>query len=218
MNGRLDSTSMPLLQRSPTRVPAALFLVLVSGACAQGSPDAGAASARMQAAGCLATGDGSLQAELRGALVADLAWQNGQMQCEGGMRPEGAGIRVTIAGPLPAQAVLPQSPGTGTAPTGRLRFIFGIDPHDTASGIAQALPTNLTVIIEGGGQLYATRGDDKCAVETLQRTPLPASGGKLDRVEVRGYCTGPASDLAGKVRLFVPTFSFTALLRNGDDP
>jgi hypothetical protein len=208
---------MPLLQTPASRVLATLFLALAAGACAQSSTQVPAGAAPATQAGCLATGDGSLQAELRGALVADLAWQNGQMQCEGGLRPDGAGIRITIAGPLPAQAGQPQSPAGGTAP-GHLRFIFGIDPHDTASGVAQALPTNLTVIIEGGKQLYATLGDDKCAVETLQRTPVPDSGGKLDRVQVRGYCTGPASDLAGTVRLFVPTFSFTAQLRNGDDP
>jgi hypothetical protein len=206
---------MPLLQTPASRVLSTLFLALAAGACAQSSPEAPATAALPALAGCLATGEGSLQAELRGALVADLAWQNGQMQCEGGPRPDGGGIRITIAGPLPAQTGQP--PAAGAAP-GHLRFIFGIDPHDTASGVAQALPTNLTVILEGGQQLFATRGDDKCAVEYLKRTPLPASGGKVDRVQVRGYCTGPASDLAGETRLFVPTFSFTALLRNGDDP
>ncbi len=76
--------------------------------------------------------------------------------------------------------------------------------------MAQAFPTNLTVLVEGGQQLYATRGHDKCAVETLQRTPLAGSKGKLDRVKVRGYCIDPASDIPGTARLLVPTFSFTA--------
>ncbi|MEO6079757.1 MAG: hypothetical protein ABIQ86_08275 [Steroidobacteraceae bacterium] len=208
---------MPLLHPPASRMLAVLLVAMGTGACAQSPTDIVANAAPAQTAGCLATGDGSLQAELRGALEADLVWQDAQMQCEGGPRPDGEGIRVTIAGPLPAPATPSQSPGAGNAPA-HLRFIFGIDLRDTASGVAQALPTNLTVIVEGGQQLYATRGDDKCAVETLQRTPLQASGGKLDRVKVRGYCIGPASDLAGKMRLLVPTFSFTALIRNGDDP
>ncbi len=195
---------MPLLQSPASRALATLLLAMTAGACAENPRDKTASAAPAAQTGCLATGDGSLQAELRGALVADLAWQNAQMQCEGGPRPDGNGIRVTIAGPLSAGQ--------------QLRFIFGIDLHDTASGVAQALPTNLTVIVEGGQQLYATRGDDKCAVETLQRTPLPASNGRLDRVKVRGYCIGPASDLAGATRVLVPTFSFTALIRNGDNP
>ncbi len=161
---------------SPARlVLAAAFVALGTGACAD-HPAGNTPTASVTQTGCLATGDGSLEAQLRGALVADLAWQNSQMQCEGGARPDGDGIRVTIAGPLSADKPL--------------RFIFGIDLHDTASGVAQALPTNLTVIVEGGRQLYATRGDDKCAIEALQRTPLPGSNGKLDRIKARGYCIG----------------------------
>lgn len=178
--------------------------MLGTGACAEAPQDATAA-ATAQTQGCLESGDGSLEAQVRGALVADLKWSNAEMQCDGGPHPDGSGIRITVAGPLP-----------GTSST--LRFIFGIDPHDTASGVAQAFPTNLTLLVEGGSQLYATRGNDKCAVETLQRTPLPKSAGGLDRVKVRGYCVGPASDIPGSTRVLVPTFSFTALLRTGDDP
>jgi hypothetical protein len=192
----------------PQHPPASLLLAaflfaLGTGACAD-HPAGNSATPAAAEAGCLTTGDGNLEARLRGAIVADLAWKNSQMQCEGGVRPGGDGIRVTIAGPLPDGK--------------QLRFIFGIDPHDTASGVAQALPTNLTVIMEGGQQLYATRGDDKCAIESLQRIPVPGSNGRLDRVRARGYCIGPASDLAGATRLLIPTFSFTALMSNGEDP
>jgi hypothetical protein len=209
---------MPLLHQPGTRPLAALVLALATGACAQSPPDIAAAAAPPAlAAGCLAAGDGNLQARLRGALVADLDWRNAQMQCEGGMRPDGQGLRVTIAGPLPASVAAAAGSGATAAPP-LLRFIFGIDLHDAASGAAQVLPTNLTVIVEGGQQLYATRGDDKCAVETLQRTPIAASSGKLDRVRVRGYCTGPAADLGGSTRVLVPTFAFTAVVHNGEGP
>jgi hypothetical protein len=205
---------MPLLLRPTRRVLTAFLIALGAGACAQSQPEVDAVEATAQVAGCLEAGDGTLQADLRGALEADLSWSNAQMQCEGGMRPDRNGIRITIAGPLPAMPARPTAlPDSQSA----LRFIFGIDLQDTASGAAQALPTNLTVIIEGAQLLYATRGDDKCAVETLERTPL-AGNTKLERVKVRGYCSGPASDLAGTSRLFVPTFSFTALLNTGGDP
>lgn len=206
---------MLLLNQPGTRLLAVLVLALGTGACAKSPPGVAAAAAAPSAVGCLAAGDGHLQARLRGALVADLDWPNAQMQCEGGMRPDGQGLRVTIAGPLPA-GVMPAGSGASGSPL--LRFIFGIDLHDAASGAAQALPTNLTVIVEGGDQLYATRGDDKCAVETLARTPIATSGGKLDRVQVRGYCTGPAADLGGTTRVLVPTFAFTAVVHNGDGP
>jgi hypothetical protein len=185
-------------------VLAAACCMLGAGACAQDPPEAVAAPSAV-AAGCLASGEGILEARLRGALVADLQWRNAEMKCDGGPHPDGVGMRVTIAGPLP---------GTSS----QLRFIFGIDPHDTASGVAQAFPTNLTALVEGGGQLFATRGNDKCAVESLQRTPVADSHGRFDRIKVRGYCVDPASDITGNARLLVPTFSFTALIRNGDEP
>ena len=181
-----------------------VLVALCATACGQDP-----APAPVAAGGCLATGDGQLQAELRGALVADLDWKNAQMQCEGGLRPEGDGIRVVVAGPLP--------PSAG-APARTLRIIFGIDLADSAAGEALALPTNLTIIIDGEGQFFATRGDDKCAVELLRRTPLPEEGAYLERVEARGYCLGPASDVTGNTRVLLPTFAFTALMRNDGEP
>jgi hypothetical protein len=161
-------------------------------ACApQPVPDAPAPAA---AVGCLPSGDGHLEAQLRGAIKADVDWNNAAMECDGGPRPDGQGLRVTVAGSLDGQR--------------RLRFIFGIDLIDTAEGPAQVLPTNLTVIVEGESLLYATRGDDRCAVENLERTEVEPG---LERVTARGYCIGPAADLAGGAPLFVPTFSFAAL-------
>jgi hypothetical protein len=153
---------------------------------------------------CLAAGDGAMQARVRGAIDADIKWTNTQLTCEGGMRPDRKGIRVTLAGPMPGKE-------------SRLRFVFGIALKDAAAGTAQALPTNLTVIVEGQQQLFATRGDDKCAVEDLEVTPLLAGVGK-QRVHARGYCTGPASDLQGTQRVLVSTFEFTSQINSGDEP
>jgi hypothetical protein len=196
---------MPPMQSRPGRILAAACLLLGTCACAPEPDPPQARGSAAQAEGCLPGGDGSFEADVRGALTADLRWNNADMQCDGSPHPDRRSIRVTIAGPLPGSAT-------------RLRFIFGIDLHDAASGVAQAYPTNLTVLVEGGQQLFATRGHDKCAVETLQRTPLTGNHGRLDRVKVRGYCIDPASDIAGTTRLLVPTFSFTALLQTGDDP
>ena len=66
--------------------------------------------------------------------------------------------------------------------------------------------------------LFATRGDDRCAVEKLERVPLLAEGGRFERVHVRGYCTEPAAELAGDARLLVPTFEFTGRVAAGDAP
>ena len=152
-------------------------------------------------------GDAFLQARLRGALDADLDWHDAGMRCEGGPRPGGRGLRVTLAGPLPAE---------GQA-TRQLRFIFGIGTKDIAAGAAEALPTNVTVILEGGGQMFATRGDGHCAVEKLERTPLPENAHR-QRVHVRGYCLDPATAMTGEGRLHIPTFEFSGVVDAGEEP
>lgn len=192
-----------------------LLLAGITTACASDSGESGKKepdSAAATPGGCIAGGGGALQAQLRGALTADLDWSNDRMLCEGGARPDGKGLRVTLAGPLPGA-------GAGEAPAPRqLRFIFGIDYQDQAAGRAQALPTNVTVILEGEGRMFATRGSDRCAVETLERLPLAAEGGRYERVHVRGYCTEPAADLGGDARLLVPTFEFTGRVATGEAP
>jgi hypothetical protein len=172
--------------------------ILAALACAAGCGQEAVPEepATASTAGCLPSGDGRLEAELRGAIQADLEWNNAQMECDGGPRPDGRGLRVSIAGALDADR--------------RARFIFGIGPEDIADGPADVHPVNLTVFIEDHPQVYATRGDDTCAVENLERTALEAGG---ERVAARGYCISPSADLSGGPPLHVTTFSFTALVR-----
>lgn len=177
----------------------ALFVFLLSAAgvaCTQSPVPQADAQTQAAAAGCLPDQQGRFEAQLRGDMEADIMWTNAQMSCDGDVRPDGDGLRITVAGPMPDGQ--------------QLRFILGIDLNDTASGPAQVLPTNLTVLMEGGSQLYATRGNDKCAVEDLHRVTV-AEG--VESVSARGYCLGPATDLGGESRLLVPTFTFTALSR-----
>lgn len=189
-------------------VHAFALVALACAACAAEKEPAGGAPPTTDS-GCIAGGGGYLNAQLRGAVVADLDWANADMQCDGGPRPDGAGLRVTLAGPLADDA---------DGPARRLRFIFGIDPEDSAAGAALALPTNLTVIIEGEAEIYATRGDGRCAVETFERAPLAGSGGQLLRVHARGYCVSPAASVAGEANLLVPTFEFTGIANAQETP
>lgn len=185
-------------------------LALVMAACsASDVPDAGPAAEQAAAAtaGCLASGDGYLRARIRGALDLDIDWRNGDIECTGGPRPDGSGLRVTFAGPE-------QSDGR------RLRFVFGI--AQAAEGIAaQSLPVNLTVIFEGERRLFATQGDDKCTVDALtqQRTGPLGGGSRSWRIEARGFCTEPASTLQGDERLLVTRFDFAGKIDiEGESP
>ena len=149
-----------------------------------------------RAAGCLPRGAGYLRARVRGAVNLDVDWHGAQLQCEGGARPGGRGIRLSFAGPLPRSGAL-------------MRLIFGI--AGTGEGRAgRALPTNVTVIFEGERRLYSTRGDDKCTVDSLTQKRLgpPGAAVRRYRVVARGFCFEPVSDMMGNDRIVISRFDF----------
>jgi hypothetical protein len=160
------------------------------------APATAPATARPLTAGCLISGDGYVRARIRGAVTMDLDWHNSEIECEGGPRPNGSGVRVSFAGPL--------------HPDGRrLRMVFGIG--NAAEGSAgRALPTNLTVIFEGEQRLFATRGQDKCTVDELQQHRVGAPGGstRTYRIIARGFCISPASTLDEGAHILVSSFDF----------
>jgi hypothetical protein len=148
------------------------------------------------APGCLPTGNGYLRARIRGALNLDIDWRNAQIECDGGPRSDGSGIRLSFAGPR-------RSDGE------RLRMVFGVNAvSEGRSG--RALPTNLTVIVEGGQRLYATRGEDRCTVDALdqQRLNEPGTKPRSYRIVARGFCVAPASTLNDAEHILVSRFDF----------
>jgi hypothetical protein len=155
--------------------------------------------------GCFAAADGYLRARIRGAIDMDLDWKDTQMQCEGGPRPSGNGIRVSIGGPLG---------GKGR----RVRLVFGIS-HITEGAGGKNLPTNVTILLEGEKRIFATLGDDKCSVDSLsqRRVESPATDRAIYRLEARGFCFGPASSLSGGERVLMTSFDFAGRVEFGDD-
>jgi hypothetical protein len=141
---------------------------------------------------CLGDGTGFVRARIRGALNLDLNWKDAELECGGEARPDGSGLRVSFAGPGPGGKVL--------------RLVFGVrSAHEGAAG--KELPTNLTVLVDGG-RVFATRGDDKCTMDQLSQRPLPGKGIRAWRIEARGFCVAPAAALAGKGRIVVSRFDF----------
>jgi len=184
--------------------PAALFVLAVL-ALAPGLPVAAPASAGARH-GCLASGDGYLRAVIRGALNLDLDWHDAELECEGGPRPDGSGLRVSFAGP---------AHGDGH----RLRIVFGVESvHEGSPG--RDLPTNLTVIFEGEERLFATRGDDHCTVDELRQERVGALGGprRSWRLVARGFCIAPASTLSGDARILMSRFDFAGTATFEDAP
>jgi hypothetical protein len=154
--------------------------------------------------GCLPSGNGYLRARIRGALNLDIDWRNAELECDGGPRPDGSGIRVSFAGPKRADGR-------------RLRMVFGVSAaREGRSG--HTLPTNLTVIVEGGQRLYSTRGEDHCTVDTLNQQRLRAPGTpRKYRVVARGFCVAPATTLNNAERILVSSFDFAGNAVFGDD-
>lgn len=176
-----------------------LVLLLLSAGALAGPPGAPAA------AGCLPTGNGYLRARIRGAMNLDVNWHNAELQCEGGPRPDGSGLRLAFAGPAHADGR-------------RLRLVFGVQAVQEGRP-GRALPTNLTVIFEGEERLFATRGDDRCTVDQLQQERLGAPGGgrRTWRIVARGFCVAPASTLAADARILVSRFDFAGTAVFEDD-
>jgi len=177
----------------------AVTVALVSGAAC--TPRQAPVSTVAAADSCLPGERGYLRVRVRGAIDADIDWRGPQLHCEGGARPEGRGLRLSFGGPPDAQGR-------------RLRLVFGI-AASPGSGASRDRPTNVTIIVEGGNQLYATQGDDKCTVESLEQQPLEDSeagrtpgGYHVYRIAARGYCIDPAATLQGNSRLYINRFDF----------
>ena len=169
---------------------AALAAFTLAGIGYAAPPPSGAPGA-MLLLGCLSSGDGYLHAKLGGAIDARIDWPNSGTRCEGNVREEPPGIRLSF------QRISRASPD--------LLFVFGI------SGVKEGRPAreagvNLTVIVQGTSKIFGTMGDSRCTVDSLTQTPLPAK--RLYRVEARGFCTQPAHAVRGKDTLLVSTFEF----------
>jgi hypothetical protein len=191
-------------------LPALLAFGIAGCARAPGAPGARATAGQTTAqttpgaqrnapGGCLASHDGYLRVRLRGAQNLDIDWSDRALQCDGGPRPDRTGMRLTFAGPGPRAGL-------------RLRFVFGIAGVQGV-GYSQSLRANATVLYEGDSRIYSTRGDDKCTIDELSRTPLatPPAAHAL-RVSGRGFCVAPAAAIDGGEGLLLSRFDFAGVV------
>lgn len=175
--------------RAPAPQPSAA--TVPSAADATASPQAAAAAAL-----CIPAETGSLKARLQGAINLEIDWGADASHCQGGVRPQGDGVRLLYKGYEPA--------------TGPLLLVFGAAPLKPGES-ARNVPVNLTVIREGTGQFFATQGDDKCAFDSVTQTPVDGSA-TLYRLEGRGYCTQPARAVGGDGAVLLSRFDVVAVV------
>lgn len=180
----------------------ALLATLASGNPAPAQP----AAAQAAGHGCLPSGNGYLRARIRGAVNLDVDWHNGEIECAGGPRADGSGLRVSFAGPQHADGR-------------RLRLVFGLGTAREGRA-GRELPTNLTVILEGEQRLFTTRGENNCTVDELrqERVGAPGAARRAWRVVARGFCFAPASTLNRDAHILVSRFDFAGTVVFGDEP
>jgi hypothetical protein len=144
---------------------------------------------------CLAEGGGFLKARLTGSIKAELNWSNQDTECSGATRPSG-GVRLRF------------SHAIGKAGQ-RLVLLFGI-PGLREGVDSRTLPVNLTLIREGAGEFYGTRGDDKCTIDRLHQEALAGIPLKNRRYRViaSGFCTQPARAISGEGSILITRFDF----------
>jgi hypothetical protein len=133
-----------------------------------------------------------------------LDWQNEGTQCEGMPRPEGNGIRLSFSRSLDSEGR-------------RLLIVFGIAGLSESSS-GRGLPANLTIIEEGGKQVFGTLGDDKCVVDELKQQLIGAwsARSRTYRVSGRGFCMQPARAVGGDAGVLMSSFDFAGQVEYGD--
>jgi len=185
----------PALQRA--RLLAALLTLLAVGCGHAGDenpvnqvPGTGSGTSN---ALCVPADEGLLRARLQGAIDVDLDWATGVQHCKGGPRPDGEGVRLIYKGDAPGE--------------GPLLLVLGIGPL-RAGESARDVPVNLTIVREGTGRFYSTRGDDKCAMDEVRQEPT--GDPQVYRLTGRGYCMQPARAVAGDGAVLVSRFDVMA--------
>ena len=194
----LQGYAMQFRLNALAALPLLAITLSACGATAPSGPATGAPAATEPA--CLPGARGFLDARLKGEIDTSLQWRGATLQCEGGARPEGQGLRASFLG---------RSEATGQS----LRFVFGM-AASPGSATSHNVPAHLTVLAEGAGRAWATQGDSQCMVETLvqERLPMAAPAAGSDwRVAARGYCIDPAVTLDGASRLWVERFDFAGI-------
>ncbi len=123
------------------------------------------------------------------------------MRCEGSVRPDGSGLRLTAVGPLPGSKR-------------ELRILLGI--AGAKPGVDGAnLAANLTLIVGSPGRIYATRGDRQVHSRRAAAARLCRARGKSPQrwqVTARGFCIAPATTLDGRSRILLSRFDLQTAL------
>lgn len=168
----------------------ALTLALLMSACG----DEPTASAGEMPDNTSCGPDGTLNAEIYGALRASLAWDATELECEGMPRPDGKGARLRFAGPADR-----------VGGPERLALILGL-PDLERGKAATELPTNVTMIEEDEGRFFNNREISNCWTDIHDQAQ--ATGPGQFRISGVLYCVSPLLELHGSSSVTIPELEF----------
>ena len=179
---------------------AALAAAFLLAACS-GEPAAGPGPERPSAlpagtdSSCV--DDAYLSGRVLGAVSADLGAPGGDLECAGGPRPDGEGVRLRFARTLgdgPGLAVIIAMPGLGRDTTG------------------SGLETNVTLIIEGEARFFSTQNRETCWVDVVENAPVGDG-----RYAVAGelYCIAPLPEVNGSASVTLDGVAFRGFADRG---
>ena len=144
--------------------------------------------------------DGALITQIYGGVRASIDWDGRTLQCKGMPHPNGEGARLRFAGPA--------ATADGDL---RLAFIPGL-PDLVEGETASELPTNVTLMEDGGGQFFGTRDAVNCWTDIDLHEPVQPAASSTYRIGGVLYCVAPLADLNGTASISFADLRFTGRL------
>ena len=174
---------------------AVIGLLTALAGCSK-TPEAETASGLLPAAPAPAKGcgeDGYLETSLYGAVEGDIDWTDDALDCEGMRRPDNAGARLRFAGPV------------GDLQLAIIVAIPSLLPGESGP----ELPSNVTIIEEGGGRFFSTAGNEICWTDIVEQQPLADS---VHEAKGTLYCISPIPEVNGEASVSVDELNFSGLI------
>ena len=140
---------------------------------------------------------GQLQAELYGAVAAQIDWSVSDLECAGMPRPNGQGARLRFS-------------GTVGVDERRIAIIIAI-PDLQRKKTGNEFSSNVTLIEVGSGRFFSTLDLGNCLTDITTLDELDESG---DRYSIGGmlYCVAPLAEVNGDSSVSILELHFSGLI------
>jgi len=140
---------------------------------------------------------GQLQAELYGAVAAQIDWSVSDLECAGMPRPNGQGARLRFS-------------GTVGVDERRIAIIIAI-PDLRREKTGNEFSSNVTLIEVGSGRFFSTLDLGNCLTDITTLDELDESG---DRYSIGGmlYCVAPLAEVNGDSSVSILELHFSGLI------